>query len=109
MSGNTVEHKVCVCVCHNSPEGMEEIWENSDSSRYWSRNLSQCNAFDIQRKGEAKKRTQPIVERIVERMKKWINLRNKNRNEKATQGREMGKEQERQLELTKINTHTQKK
>jgi len=41
-------------------------------------------------------------------MKKGINLRNKNRNNKATQGREMGKEKERQLELTKINTHTKK-
>ena len=38
-------------------------------------------------------------------MEKGITLRNKNGSKKATQGREMGKEKERQLELTKINTH----
>jgi len=46
-----------------------------------------------------------VYEGIVERMEKGITLRNKNGSKKATQGREMGKEKERQLELTKINTH----
>jgi hypothetical protein len=41
-------------------------------------------------------------------MKKGINLRKKNRNKKATQGREVGKEKERQLELTKINKKNRK-
>jgi hypothetical protein len=50
-------------------------------------------------------RERGVYEGIVERMKKGINLRNKNWNKKSTQGRETGKEKERQLELTKINTH----
>jgi hypothetical protein len=49
-------------------------------------------------------RKRGVYEGIVESMKKGINLRNKNLHKIATQGREMGKEKERQLELTKINT-----
>jgi hypothetical protein len=37
-------------------------------------------------------------------MKKGLNLRNKRRNERTTQGRGIGKEKERKLEFKKINT-----
>jgi hypothetical protein len=44
-----------------------------------------------------------VDEENVERVKKLINLRNTNRNERTTQGRGIGKEKERQLQLKKIN------
>jgi len=50
-----------------------------------------------------------LYEGIVERMKKGIHLRNKNRNKKTTQGREMGKEKEKQVLLTKIRTKKNRK